>query len=95
MIFTDAQEMAIKHPETFEAPSKKELESLKPGSYVKVSVMSERFWCEIISIDGENIVARVDNDLVCTDEHGISCDDIIKFEKRNIYNIDTPKKTFH
>ena len=85
--FVNAQEMATKHPETFEAPTTEELDNIFVGDTVKVSVLGERFWCEVVEVNSEVIKARVDNDLIFTDEHGIRYMDIIQFEKKNVYSI--------
>lgn len=89
--FTDAQAMSVVH-NNFEAPTLQDLAEIKVGNTVKVCAnnphtSSERFWAEITSVDGENIEARVDNDLVHADELGFGFDDTIKFEKKHIYSI--------
>lgn len=86
-IFTDAQELAKQYPETFFAPEQDELYKLKTGSTVKVCAADERFWCVVVEIQGEKVIAKVDNDLWNTDSHGIRCDDLIAFEKRHIYDV--------
>lgn len=90
--FVDAQVMRLLHPETFSAPTIPELEELKIGDFVKVCPdcdMSERFWVTVIKIEGEKVIGKVANYLVCTDMHGLFRDDVIKFEKKNIYAIDS------
>lgn len=89
--FIDAQEMS-KNNDTFEAPDLSELNELEVGNTIKVcadgeEVSGERFWCEILSIDGENIEARVDNDLIHAEAFGFTLDDTINFNKNNVYNI--------
>lgn len=86
-MFVDAQEMAIKYPTTFQAPDSVDLENIHPGDYVKVCALRERFWVEVSKVDGDLIEGRVDNDLVCSDEHGLVCDQMIQFEKRHVYSI--------
>ena len=83
--FTDAQEMAIIHPNTFSAPSKQELDSIKVGDCVKVSHIDERFWNVVKKIKGDTITAEVNNDLIC--KHPFKCGDEIVFEKRHVYCI--------
>jgi len=83
--FTDAQEMHKLHPETFDAPSKKELNALKVDDIVKVSHFNERFWNSIIAIKGNKIKATVDNAVFCNQPFKLG--DVIEFEKRHIYDI--------
>lgn len=89
--FIDAQAMHLSHPDTFDAPEISELDKLKAQDLVKVCPdvdgASERFWAQIESIDGETIIARVDNGLIHTEGHGLACNDLIEFEKKNIYEI--------
>jgi hypothetical protein len=85
MEFVNAQEMMKKHPETFYAPSKEELDNIKIGDSVKVCVEDkERFWVTVTEIDGENITGEVDNVLIDVD---LELGEIIKFKKENVYNI--------
>ena len=88
--FIDAQEMAERHPSTFEIPSKKQISKLKIGDTVKVCVGKERFWNIIKEIKGGKIIAEVDNELVYTNEHGLDLGDIISFKTENIYQIYEP-----
>lgn len=85
--FVNAQEQARLHPETFEAPSKAELDAIVEGSTVKVSIGGERFWNQVTKVDGSIITATVDNDLVCTKTHGLKYGDTITFVKDNIFMI--------
>lgn len=89
--FTDAQFMRIKNPDTFEAPNYEELNALKKGDFVKVCRSPERFWCEVLKIEGETIEGRVDNELIHGEELGFNYNDIINFEHRHIYAIDQAK----
>jgi hypothetical protein len=86
--FTDAQDMHIKYPDKFYAPSIDELDKIKVKDFIKVCHNSERFWIEIIEINGKVIKGRIDNDLVA--EQPFKCDDIIECEKQHIYNILPP-----
>lgn len=83
--FLNAQEMAKLHPATFEAPTTEDLEKVKVGDYVKVSTGDERFWVEVTKVDGSKISGEINNDLVCTDNHGLKCGDKIEFNKECIY----------
>jgi len=82
--FIDAQAMAIRHPETFEAPSKEELDQIKSGDSVKVCVDRERFWTQVISVDKEIIEARIDNDLIMDK---LRYNDIIWFPRCCVFSI--------
>ena len=83
--FTDAQEMHKQYPDTFDAPSKKELSALKIDDIVKVSHGNERFWASITKIKGNKIKATVDNAVFC--DQPFKLGDEIEFEKRHIYAI--------
>ena len=86
-MFTDAQEMAKNNPETFEAPSTDELEAVTAGQSVKVCASPERFWVTVTKVDGESVSGVVDNNLVCTGDHGLSLGDAVTFKKRHIYEV--------
>ena len=78
--------MARNHPETFEAPSQGELDAIKPGANVKVCYDNkERFWTLVKEVNGNQIIATVDNDLVIVEEFNYP--DEITFEKRHVYQI--------
>jgi len=83
----NAQDMAKENPETFYAPSKEELDGVNAKDSVKVCAGKERFWVTVTKVNGEIVEGVVDNDLVCSDEHGLIYKDNIKFNKNNIYNI--------
>lgn len=83
--FKHAQRMSKKHPATFNAPSFEELHLLKKGDIVKVCYKNERFWNVIVSTEGEQVKARIDNDLVLVDDFKYG--DIILFNLNNIYDI--------
>lgn len=83
--FVNAQEMAKKHPDTFEVPSLEELNNIKKGDTVKVCENGERFWVNITHIEGDSIKGIVDNNLVCY--HSFNFRDTIDFKKENIYSI--------
>jgi hypothetical protein len=83
--FVDAQIMAIKHPETFEAPSIEDLNNVEVGNWVKVchEKGQERFWTEVVEKNGEDIIGRVDNDLVNVETFNYN--DYINFKTVHIY----------
>jgi len=83
--FVDAQEMMKNHPDTFEAPTKNELDNLKVDDSVKVCVENkERFWVTVKEINGDQIKGEVDNQLI---EINLELGEEIEFEKRHIYSI--------
>ena len=82
--FVNAQRMHKKHPKSFLVPSSKELNGLNVGDIVKVCAYRERFWVKITQIDGDKLQGRVDNILIT---NKLSYNDIIAFEKKNIYTI--------
>ena len=86
--FVDAQHMRLRHPDTFWAPSKEELDDIKPGDYVKVCVneWKERFWVEVIQVDNDILTVRVANDLLHPEASKYG--DELTVNKCNIYDID-------
>ena len=85
--FTDASMMARKHPDTFERPGEDELEALHPGDFVKVCTADERFWVKLTNVAGENLEGVVDNDLICTDDHGLKLGDVVLIEVDHVYSV--------
>ena len=86
--FVNAQEMHRAHPDTFDAPSVADLNSISVGDIVKVCANEcERFWTTVTAVDGDMITATVNNDLVLTDQHGLRCDDVIEFHRDCVYSI--------
>lgn len=90
--FVDAQQMQIDNPKTFYAPLQPELDEIKINDFVKIGVANqgkrgERFWVLVTKIENQTITGIINNDLVLTHEHGLKCDDVVTFEKKNIYNI--------
>lgn len=84
--FIDAVQKNKEHPDTFQIPSKEDLDKMEEGFFVKVGHNGERFWTEITSIEESGtIFGRVDNDLVY--EHPFKYNDKIMFEKRHILDV--------
>jgi|LakMenEpi03Aug12_release.lakeMendotaPanAssembly.Ray.scaffolds.fasta_scaffold3486103_1 hypothetical protein len=83
----NAKYMNEQYPDTFYVPSDSELDNLKVGDIVKVCVNRERFWVEIICFDDKKISTRIDNQLIFTDEHGLSLNDHLVINKENILDI--------
>ena len=87
--FIDAQLMNQEHPDTFDIPTVEELDALAVGDDVKVAIGGERFWTRITEINDGSFMAEVDNELECTDIHGLQLGDQISFERKHIYDIYT------
>lgn len=87
MKFENAQENAIKFPNTFQAPSEAELKEIKVKDFVKVCIGGERFWTIVEAIEGDSIKGIVNNDLVFTRIHGLKDTDPVVFKMENVYAI--------
>ncbi len=88
--FINAQQMALDHPDTFEAPTITEIMlylALGNNPQVKVCTGDERFWVEVTNSDGNTITGTVNNDLVRTNIHGLKYGDEITFNIENIYQL--------
>ena len=81
----DAQEKAEKHPNKFEVPTKRKLNNLKIDDIVKICDGEERFWVIITDVHKNQIVGKIDNNLIGDQEYGAG--DHIHFEKNNIYDV--------
>lgn len=87
-LLTDAQEMHKQHPETFEAPDLNELKKVKPGTHIKICVSDEeRFWVIVIRNFDNLFHGVVDNDLICSDVHGIHFNDVVEFSHKFVYSV--------
>ena len=71
--------------DTFEKPSKEDLDNLKVGFSVKISNSKERFWIEIVKIKDYYIVGRIDNNLIFNKKYDNN--DLVLIEKNNILDI--------
>lgn len=87
--FRDAQAMARAHPLTFEVPEPERLAALRAGDFVKVCASNERFWVVLTARYGDGLVGKVNNDLIWTDDHGLSCDDEVRFTTDHVYDVIT------
>lgn len=77
------------HPETFEIPSKEEIQQLTIGDVVKLGFekkddMTERMWVIITHISGDQFEGKLDNDPVIID---IKIGDKVEFKAKNIIGI--------
>lgn len=95
IIFSNARQLAKENPDTFEAPHQSDLDAIKEGDNVKVCVQTERFWVKVTSRQGNNITGKINNDLICSDDHGLFCDMIIDFTTDNVYQTDTEQILVH
>jgi FKBP-type peptidyl-prolyl cis-trans isomerase 2 len=88
----DAQALAARNPETFEAPSLDLLRlHLEPGMQVKICDESERFWVTVDEVEGERVVGTIDNELQGGAGHGLTLGDRVEFELRHIYDLQFPE----
>lgn len=71
--------------ETFEKPSKEDLDNLNVGFSVKISNNKERFWIEIVKIQDYYIIGKIDNNLIFNEKYDNN--DLVLIEKKNIIDI--------
>jgi hypothetical protein len=84
MQLINAKWMARRKPERFQRPLKYELDSIEPDDCVKVCAETERFWVQVISVDGDTITGRVDSMVMGLPvEYG----DEMSLHKDNVYDI--------
>jgi len=59
-----------------------------PGDHAKIRRGSERFWVKVeeMSLDG-NYIGTINNDLLSTDEHGLSDGDTVKFSASEVLGV--------
>lgn len=81
--YVNAYVMSLKYPQSFEAPTKEELDNLKIGDTVKVCRNGERYWVTITNIEGDTIYADLDNFLIFPDDESENP----VFKKHNIFQI--------
>lgn len=88
--WVDAQQMALKYPDTFDAPTADELAAIRPGMYVKINPGNERFWVMVLTHEPPKLTGTIDNNLVCTETHGLVFGNVVEFEERHVYAISEP-----
>lgn len=82
--FVDAQAMHEKHPDTFAAPTREELDTLEIGGLVKICNNFERFWVKMTAIGGNGtLFGIVSNKLV--GDYGYTLGDQVDFHVDNIF----------
>lgn len=89
MNIIDFQHLHEELPQTFPVPSKDELDKIITGDLVKICVDNERFHVRVETIQDEKITGHIYSDLVLTQYHGLKAGDLIEFEKKNIYKINS------
>jgi len=82
----DAQKLAKKHPDTFDAPKLESIDKLMGGDLVKFSNGGERMWVVVTDFDGDKIVGLLSNQPVGSPsmKHG----DIIEMKRRHVYSME-------
>jgi len=83
--WNNAYNLHILDPENFTIPSTNDLNNLVISDLVKISNKVERFWVEITEINKDYLLGKIDNHLTFNDKYDYN--DIILFEKNNIYSI--------
>ncbi|EFC38885.1 predicted protein [Naegleria gruberi] len=78
----NAQQIARRHPDTFGAPSREELNSIQKGSLVKIE---ERFWVKVLKVSAKYLIGIIDNDLVSGQDYTLG--DLILFKKNEVYEV--------
>ena len=85
---TSAEDMHHKYGARFWCPSldpdsRAALDRLRQGDHVKVCHSGERFWCLIVSREGAEFSATVDNDLALSP---LNYGDRLRVQERHIYD---------
>ena len=83
--WVDARNLHNLYPDKFEVPTDIELDKMKSGNLVKICNGKERFWVEITEINERYLLGRIDNEIVSGKDY--KKNNIILFEKKNIYDI--------
>ena len=81
----DVKKLQRSHPNEFMAPSESILVSLSVGDLVKIGNNYERFWVKVVKITTDYVLGKIDNHLTFNNKYDYN--DIILFEKNNIYEI--------
>jgi hypothetical protein len=97
-IFKSARTLSHLYPDQFDVPAQDRLDTVGPGSGVKVCAVDpmsanqletdgERFWVLVTERNGDRLVGRVENHLLATNEHGVSYGDRVEFSLEHIYEV--------
>lgn len=87
MNIIDFQHLHEELPQTFSIPSKEAMDKIIPGDLVKICVEPERFWVRVETIQNNKVTGHIYSDMIHTATHGLKANDLIEFEKKNIYRI--------
>lgn len=77
--FLDVQQVAKMEQSDIEAPTEMDLRQVRVGNQIKVCVGRERFWVSIHQIAWPRFSGTVKNNLIHTEEHGLSYGDHVSF----------------
>lgn len=61
-------------------PMLNQISKLGVGSFIKIKIQRESFWCEITAVEDEAFIASIGNELVFSDEHGLQYEDLIEVQ---------------
>jgi hypothetical protein len=81
----DTHQIQLLNPNNFTIPTNNDLNSLSVGNLVKIGNKMERFWVKIVEINKDFLLGKIDNHLTFSQKYNYN--DIVLFEKNNIYNI--------
>ena len=81
----NTHEIHILNSNNFTIPTNNDLNNLSVGNLVKIGNKMERFWVKIVEINKDYLLGKIDNHLTFNNKYDY--DDIVLFEKKNIYNI--------
>jgi hypothetical protein len=89
MDLIDVQEWGREDPGI--APAPERLTAIKPGCCVKVipTDHAERFWVEVLVVDRDDIIGRVDNDLLATP---LDRGDRVRLQRRHVLDVYWPHR---
>jgi len=77
----------------YKKPHWTDLDSVCEGDYIEVSAGGiEKIWVKILEVYGQQIKARITQDLISTSIHGLERGQMIKFHKRHVLNIWMPEE---
>lgn len=72
---------------------KQDIKNAGTGWAVKINNGRERFWTLIQSVQKDELVGQVNNDLVATEKY--RCGDYVRFSRRHIWDVLPPAKQTH
>jgi hypothetical protein len=84
----DAQQFAKSNPNNFQVPTIEQLNDIKVDYSVKISNGKERFFVTVIEIHKNDYITGIINNKLCFNSP-YGYDDLVMFQKKNIYNIHT------